>query len=94
MLLLLLRYRCCYDSAEDAAAGCWCNCRSGPPTRLCHTPPPPLPAPPLAVLWNGNPLLPQQWAAVALVFSGLFLSSWMKSRRARHAKHAADLKAQ
>ena len=38
-----------------------------------------------AVLWNANPLLPQQWAAVALVFSGLLVSSWTKSRRGRHA---------
>lgn len=48
----------------------------------------------LAVMWNANPLLPQQWAAVALVFGGLLVSSWTKSRRARHSKHAADPKAQ
>ncbi|GAB4820773.1 hypothetical protein N2152v2_007819 [Parachlorella kessleri] len=39
----------------------------------------------LSVLWNGNPLLPQQWAAVVLVFSGLLVSSAVKSRRHRHA---------
>ncbi len=49
---------------------------------------------PLAVMWNANPLLPQQWAAVALVFGGLLVSSWTKSRRGRHIKHAADPKAQ
>lgn len=47
-----------------------------------------------AVMWNANPLLPQQWAAVALVFGGLLVSSWTKSRRGRHVKHAADPKAQ
>ncbi|EFN58849.1 hypothetical protein CHLNCDRAFT_34185 [Chlorella variabilis] len=44
----------------------------------------------LSVLWNANPLLPQQWAAVVLVFSGLLVSSWTKSRR--HAKHAPEKK--
>lgn len=39
---------------------------------------------PAAVLWNANPLLPQQWAAVGLVFSGLLVSSWTKSRRGHH----------
>ncbi|KAI7838118.1 hypothetical protein COHA_008049 [Chlorella ohadii] len=48
----------------------------------------------LSVMWNANPLLPQQWAAVALVFGGLLVSSWTKSRRGRHIKHAADPKAQ
>lgn len=32
----------------------------------------------LSVLWLGNPLLPQQWAAVAMVFSGLFVASVVK----------------
>ena len=32
----------------------------------------------LSVLLNGNPLLPQQWAAVALVFAGLLVSSLAK----------------
>ena len=44
----------------------------------------------LSVLWNGNPLLPQQWVAVGLVFSGLFVSSWTKSRR--HAAAAGGPK--
>lgn len=54
-------------------------------------PSPHAPAPAAAVLWNANPLLPQQWVAVGLVFSGLLVSSWTKSRRGRHphaAKHA------
>mmetsp|Transcript_42088 Transcript_42088/g.99786 ORF Transcript_42088/g.99786 Transcript_42088/m.99786 type:complete len:210 (-) Transcript_42088:165-794(-) len=34
----------------------------------------------ISVLINGNPLLAEQWAAVALVFSGLFLHSVMKRR--------------
>ena len=37
----------------------------------------------LSVLWNGNPLLPQQWLAVLLVFSGLLISSVTKGRRHR-----------
>ncbi|KAI3436633.1 hypothetical protein D9Q98_006049 [Chlorella vulgaris] len=41
----------------------------------------------LSVMWNANPLLPQQWAAVLLVFTGLLVSSWTKSRR-----HAAPPK--
>ncbi len=41
----------------------------------------------LSVVWNGNPLLPQQWLAVGLVFTGLLASSVYKSRR--HAKSAA-----
>ena len=50
---------------------------------LPRLPCPALPAlcPCPAVMWNANPLLPQQWAAVALVFSGLLVSSWTKSRR-------------
>lgn len=35
----------------------------------------------LSVLWNGNPLLPQQWLAVTLVFIGLLVSSIAKQRR-------------
>lgn len=33
----------------------------------------------LSVLWNGNPLLTQQWLAVFLVFAGLLTSSIAKS---------------
>lgn len=33
----------------------------------------------LSVLWNGNPLLPQQWLAVVFVFAGLLTSSIAKS---------------
>lgn len=40
----------------------------------------------LSVLWNGNALAPQQWAAVFMVFSGLLTSSYLKGRR--HAAHA------
>ena len=36
----------------------------------------------LSVLWNGNPLLPQQWLAVSLVFLGLAVNTFTKSRRA------------
>ena len=32
----------------------------------------------LSVLWSGNPLLPQQWVAVTLVFVGLLTSSIAK----------------
>ena len=35
----------------------------------------------LSVLLNGNPLLPQQWAAVMLVFAGLLVSSVAKGRK-------------
>lgn len=35
----------------------------------------------LSVLWSGNPLLGQQWVAVAMVFGGLLASSVYKSRR-------------
>lgn len=45
---------------------------------------PACPFAPLQVLWNGNPLLPQQWVAVAMVFGGLLASSVVKSRRHRH----------
>ena len=37
----------------------------------------------LSVLWNGNPLLPQQWLAVTLVFVGLLTSSIAKSGKRR-----------
>lgn len=43
----------------------------------------------LSVLWNGNPLLPQQWVAVTLVFAGLLLSSLAKGKK-KHA-HAEQL---
>ncbi|KAL4457645.1 hypothetical protein ABPG75_012510 [Micractinium tetrahymenae] len=48
----------------------------------------------LSVLWNANPLLPQQWGAVALVFSGLLVSTWTKSRRHGKAHRAAPEKQQ
>ena len=35
----------------------------------------------LSVLWLGTPLSMQQWAAVAMVFSGLLCSTIVKSRR-------------
>lgn len=35
----------------------------------------------LSVLWLGNPLLPQQWAAVGMVFTGLLVSSVVKTRK-------------
>lgn len=35
----------------------------------------------LSVLWLGTPLSGQQWAAVAMVFSGLLCSTIVKSRR-------------
>lgn len=35
----------------------------------------------LSVIWNGNPLLPQQWLAVLLVFLGLAVNTFTKSRR-------------
>lgn len=35
----------------------------------------------LSVVWNGNPLLPQQWLAVGLVFFGLLISSLVKGRK-------------
>lgn len=35
----------------------------------------------LSVLWNGNPLLWQQWIAVSLVFAGLAISTFVKSRK-------------
>ena len=41
----------------------------------------------LSVLWLGNPLLAQQWAAVTMVFTGLFVSSVLKSRGKARAKH-------
>jgi hypothetical protein len=58
---------------------------------LIPSSPPPLLPPLPAVLWNANPLLPQQWVAVALVFSGLLISSWTKSRR--HARPAPQKQA-
>ncbi|KAK9810512.1 hypothetical protein WJX72_012024 [[Myrmecia] bisecta] len=35
----------------------------------------------LSVVWNGNPLLPQQWVAVGLVFAGLLVSAVTKGKR-------------
>ena len=40
----------------------------------------------LSVLWNGNPLLPQQWLAVGLVFAGLLTSSIAKSSKRKIVK--------
>ena len=37
----------------------------------------------LSVIWNGNPLLPQQWLAVGLVFVGLAANTIHKSRGGR-----------
>lgn len=37
----------------------------------------------LSVLWVGNPLLPQQWLAVGMVFSGLLTSTYIKTRNRR-----------
>jgi UDP-galactose transporter B1 len=34
----------------------------------------------LSVLWVGNPLLVQQWIAVGMVFTGLFTSTYVKTR--------------
>jgi UDP-galactose transporter B1 len=42
----------------------------------------------LSVLWLGNPLLPQQWAAVGMVFLGLVVSAAVKSRGVKHGKRA------
>ena len=43
----------------------------------------------LSVLWNGNPLLPQQWMAVSLVFVGLAANTLQKSRGGgKHARPA------
>lgn len=39
----------------------------------------------LSVVWNGNPLLPQQWLAVALVFLGLLVSALTKTQRHKKA---------
>lgn len=36
-----------------------------------------------SVLVNGNPLLPEQWAAAAMVFSGLIASSFVTRRQKR-----------
>ena len=41
-----------------------------------------------SVVWNGNALLPQQWAAVAMVFCGLLVSSVTKHRQHRHVAAA------
>ena len=40
----------------------------------------------LSVLWHGSPLLPQQWVAVSLVFSGLLINTIVKSRRTKLVK--------
>ena len=41
----------------------------------------------ISVVWNKNPLLPAQWAAVFMVFVGLIASSLAKGRR-HHESHA------
>ena len=47
----------------------------------------------LSVLWSGNPLLPQQWVAVILVFLGLLTSSIAKrGKKVVVAKVEADSK--
>ena len=48
----------------------------------------------LSVVWNGNPLLPQQWMAVTLVFAGLIVSSVAKSRKVRRAINHVHLDGQ
>ena len=40
----------------------------------------------LSVLWHGSPLLPQQWVAVLLVFSGLLINTIQKSRNRKLVK--------
>lgn len=40
----------------------------------------------LSVLWHGSPLLPQQWVAVTLVFSGLLINTIHKSRKTKLLK--------
>ena len=35
----------------------------------------------LSVLWHGSPLLPQQWVAVLLVFTGLLINTALKRKR-------------
>lgn len=42
----------------------------------------------LSVLWNGNPLLGQQWLAVLMVFAGIIMSSVYKTKR--HAAGKRD----
>jgi solute carrier family 35 (UDP-galactose transporter), member B1 len=43
----------------------------------------------LSVLWNGNPLLLQQWAAVVMVFAGLLIPSMLKVlKRRQQVPHA------
>lgn len=39
----------------------------------------------ISVVWNANPLLPAQWGAVAMVFTGLLASTLLKANR--HAHH-------
>lgn len=38
----------------------------------------------ISVVWNRNPLLPMQWAAVGMVFIGLITSSLVKSKKHKH----------
>ena len=93
LLLLLLMLSAggrAWGGATRYRSVSWAACRdSGCRHTEGRHPPPSVPAP--AVVWNANPLLPQQWAAVALVFSGLLVSSWTKSRR--HARPAAKKQA-
>ncbi|GIL63718.1 hypothetical protein Vafri_17744 [Volvox africanus] len=43
----------------------------------------------LSVLWNGNPLLLNQWVGVAMVFTGLVVQGLMKSK-SKHSKRKAE----
>ncbi|KAG2501790.1 hypothetical protein HYH03_000290 [Edaphochlamys debaryana] len=38
----------------------------------------------LSVVWNKNPLLPNQWMGVGMVFTGLLVQGWIKGKK--HAK--------
>lgn len=46
----------------------------------------------LSVLWNGNALLPQQWLAVMLVFVGLAVNMFTKSKHASAKKAKRNVK--
>ncbi|KAG2448968.1 hypothetical protein HYH02_005722 [Chlamydomonas schloesseri] len=42
----------------------------------------------LSVVWNGNPLLANQWLGVAMVFAGLLMQGYMKGKKPHHKKKA------
>lgn len=44
-----------------------------------------------SVVWSGNPLLPQQWGAVSLVFAGLMVSTATKHRQRQGAARPKTL---